>query len=335
MRWLGAALGLIIAITTAPAVRAHEVRPAYLEIRQTGVAAYQVTWKQPARGEVAVHLVPHLSNGWLERPPVTQYAAAGFLIRTWTLEDAEPAPLSGVTVTIEGLRDTMTDVFVRLRLWHGQRLDRIVRPEAPSVRMSLVDGNAMAAGSFLLLGIEHILTGPDHLAFVLALLLIVRNRWSLLRTVSAFTAAHSLTLAAAALGAVTLPVSLLNTLTGLSILFLAPEVLRARRGGTSLTIRYPWVVAFAFGLVHGMAFAGGLTSLGLERDALVGALVLFNAGVEIGQIAFIALVAALVAAFGVLGSRPPASGVAVPAYVVGSLGALWACQYGAELFGMA
>jgi hypothetical protein len=318
-----------------PAALAHEVRPAYLEIDQTGPAAYKIMWKLPTMGDVAIHLVPHLSNGWLERPPADQYAAGGFLIRTWVVNADKAQSPAGQTITIEGLQDTITDVFVRIRLARGQDLDTIIRPEMPSARIALTDGNAMALPAFLLLGIEHILTGPDHLLFVLGLLLIVRDRWTLIKTVSAFTLAHSITLSLAAFGNLSLPLPLLNALIALSILFVAPEIIRARNGGTSLTIRYPWIVAFAFGLLHGMGFASGLTSLGLERSALLGALVLFNIGVEIGQLAFIALVLALRRSFRLMEIRWPRPLALAPTYAIGIMGATWTIQYSALLFGAA
>jgi hydrogenase/urease accessory protein HupE len=330
--WLLALL-LACGLLRGQAAAAHEVRPAYLEIDQTGPGAYVAIWKQPVMGEVAIHLVPHLSNGWLEQPPADQYATGGFLIRRWNFRDAAASPLEGRSVSIEGLQNTITDVFVRIRLQNGQGIDTIVRPEAPQFRIALKAGAPTAVGAFLLLGIEHILSGPDHLLFVLGLLLIVRDRWRLLKTVTAFTAAHSLTLAWATLGHIQVSEPLLNALIALSILFLAPEVARAARGGTSLTLRYPWVVAFAFGLLHGMGFASGLSTLGLEKGALVAALALFNLGVEIGQLAFVGVVLALIRASRWLRLTWPRPIAALPAYAIGALGAMWAFQYGAIALG--
>jgi hydrogenase/urease accessory protein HupE len=330
-------LGALIAFLTfsiAAPVAAHEVRPAYLEIDQTDPRTYSVTWKRPTMGDVAIHLEPHLSNGWLEKPAFDQYVAASFLIKTWKIVTPVATPLDGQTVSIEGLANTITDVFVRVRLRNGQGLDTIVRPETPSVKIALANGEAMSVSAFLLLGVRHILTGPDHLLFVLGLLLLVRDRWMLLKTVSAFTLAHSLTLAAATFGLITLPMPLLNALIALSILFLAPEVIRARRGGTSVSIRHPWIVAFAFGLLHGMGFASGLTSLGLRGRALVAPLVLFNVGVEIGQLAFVALVLALRRSFRLMAIEWPKPLELTPTYAIGILGAMWTIQYSALLFGV-
>lgn len=335
MTRLRVALALLCSLWAASAAWAHEVRPAYLEIDQTGADAYTAIWKQPTLGEFAIHLAPHLSNGWLDQPPTDQYAADGYLIRQWTIHSRGPAPLDGRTVSIEGLGDTITDVFIRIRLKDGQGLDTIVRPEAPQFSIALANGAPTAIPAFLMLGIEHILTGPDHLLFVLGLLLIVRDRWTLLKTVSAFTLAHSLTLAVATLGHIQLSTPILNALIALSILFVAPEAIRAQRGGASWTTRYPWLVAFAFGLLHGMGFANGLSTLGLEKGALLAALVLFNIGVEIGQLAFIAIVLMLVRAFRLMAIDWPSPVKMAPSYAIGVLGAMWTIQYSALVFGMA
>ena len=313
---------------------AHEVRPAYLEITQPQATDYEIVWKQPMMGEVAVHLVPHLSNGWLERPPAQQYAAGGFLTRSWKIDAGNGDALAGASLEIEGLADTITDVFVRVRLANGRSLDTIIRPEAPRLSISPDTRSPFTLPAYLVLGIEHILTGPDHLLFVLGLVLIVRSRRMLLKTVTAFTLAHSITLAAAVLGKVRLPTSFVETLISLSILLLAPEILRVRRGQSSLTVRYPWAVAFVFGLFHGMGFASGLASLGFQSHDLFAALVLFNLGVEIGQLAFIALVLSIGRG---LRSTPVGTGSLagqLPAYAVGIAGAYWTIQCGAVWLGI-
>lgn len=320
-----------VTVSIAPA-SAHEVRPAYFEIDQTSAESYRIVWKQPTMGDIAVRLVPHLSNGWLQRAPEDQYASAGFLIRTWNIEAAAEETLAGVTIAIEGLQYTITDVLVRIRLLGGQQTDVILRPEHPQVQISLGSQPA-AVPVFFVHGVEHILAGFDHLLFVLGLLLIVRNRWMLLKAVTAFTAAHSITLATAMLANVSLPSSFVETLIALSILFLGLEVLRAHKGDSSLTIRHPWAVAFFFGLFHGMGFAGGLASLGFAADDLLAALVLFNLGVEAGQLAFIALVLLLARVLSSLQSVKPALQT-VPAYIVGIAGAYWTFQTGTALVGI-
>ena len=179
---------------------------------------------------------------------------------------------------------------------------------------------------YIVHGIRHISLGADHLLFLLGLLLIVKDRWMLIKTVSAFTVAHSITLALATLGYANAPVVPLNAAIALSILFLGPEIVRVWRGETSFTIRHPWVVAFAFGLLHGFGFASALTSAGLPRAELPLALLSFNVGVEIGQLGFVLLILLLERAFRILEIRWPRWVQAVPGYTVGSLGAFWTVQ---------
>ncbi|CAN5203605.1 HupE/UreJ family protein [soil metagenome] len=319
-------------LVAGPAL-AHEVRPAYLDIQQTGSTAWQVTWKQPTVGDMAVHLVPHMSNGWLDKPPTNQFAGPGFVSRSWTVT-GETRPIAGVTVSIEGLEDTVTDVLVRIRPTGAAEQDKILKPAAPQLTIPGADSSsAMGALGFLRLGFEHILTGPDHLLFVLGLLLVVGGRRKLLATVTAFTVAHSITLAFATLTGMSTETALMNALIALSILFMGVEVVRARRGGTSLTIRKPWIAAFAFGLLHGLGFASGLTGLGLTKGVLAMALALFNLGVEAGHLAFIAVVFAFSWALGRMKIEWPSAIRALPAYAVGGLGAFWTFQYLAILFG--
>jgi hydrogenase/urease accessory protein HupE len=333
MTRLGTVFGvLLLCVLSVRICGAHEVRPAYLEISQSGASTYRVVWKRPTLGDRAIHLVPHLSNGWLEQPPQDQYAAAGFLISTWSI-DAPTDALAGSILTIESLEFTITDVLVRIRRLDGALTEAIVRPENPRFEI-LSEGEQARLPVFFIQGIEHILAGVDHLLFVLGLLLIVRSGWTLFTAVTAFTIAHSLTLAAAMLGRVTLDSAFVETLIALSILFLGLEVLRARRGGSSLAIRHPWAVAFFFGLFHGMGFAGGLRSLGLPPDDLLGALLFFNLGVEAGQLAFIAAVLLAARGWSRLRGMAPFVQANVPAYIVGIAGAYWTFQTAAVLLGI-
>ena len=190
------------------------------------------------------------------------------------------------------------------------------------------------AETYVVQGIRHILFGVDHMLFVLGLLLIVADRWMLLKTVTAFTVAHSMTLAIATLGYAEVPVLPLNAAIALSILFLGPEIVRSWRGETSFTIRHPWVVAFAFGLLHGFGFASALTGAGLPRHELPLALVSFNVGVELGQIGFIVLLLGVQRAFGLLHIRWQGWVRVVPGYVVGSIGAFWTIERVGVLFGL-
>jgi hydrogenase/urease accessory protein HupE len=202
----------------------------------------------------------------------------------------------------------------------------IARPSQPFVEIEATAGTWAVIRDFVRQGFEHILSGPDHLLFVFGLLLLVRKPWMLVKTITAFTVAHSITLAAATLGLVRVPAVPIEAGIALSILFLGIEVLRARRGGTSFTIRHPWVVAFVFGLLHGFGFAGALTAAGLPPTDVPVALVAFNVGVEIGQLAFVAVILLVWSALRRIGVVWPRVVQPVPAYLVGTLGAFWLIQ---------
>src|SRR5262245_21617527 len=221
------------------------------------------------------------------RPPAVQQLADSLVERLWI--DAGPNGMTGARIEFAGLHMTITDVLVRVRMLDGRTWTSIARPSRPWVEITGSQSSLDVAGTYIVQGIRHILFGADHLLFVLGLLLIVRDRWMLLKTITAFTAAHSITLAIATLGYADAPVVPLSATIALSILFLGPEIVRSWRGETSFTIRHPWVVAFAFGLLHGFGFAGALTGAGLPRNDLPLALLSFNLGVEIGQIGFVVL----------------------------------------------
>ena len=321
--WAFALLAWLLA--AVPAARAHEVRPALLDIRQSGPGDYDVTWKQPMVGDLAVHLVPHLSGGAIDRPPAAEDAQPGFLIRTWRVRGG--APLDGQTVSVEGLALSVTDVLLRVTTAKGEEIDSVLRPAAPQQVLRLTGPQGIAVPGYLRLGVEHILTGFDHLLFVLGLLLLIGPNWQVVKAISAFTVAHSITLALAALGYVRVPSALIEALVALSIVFVACELVPVAGREDTLTRRHPWIIAFAFGLLHGLAFAGALREIGLPPRATPQALFLFNVGVEIGQLMFIAAAIAAMRLYAVaerrLAWRRPAWASAAPAYVIGGLASYW------------
>ena len=207
--------------------------------------------------------------------------------------------------------------------------------DLPEVTESTADSNkSHSFFAFLKLGVEHIWLGVDHLLFVFGLLLLVKSRWMLLKTVTAFTVAHSITLALATLGYAHLPGPPLNAAIAFSILILGIEIVRSRSGKTGITILHPWIVAFAFGLLHGFGFASGLSALGLPAADIPLALVMFNVGVEIGQVSFVLLILLLERSFRQLEIHWPRWVQALPGYTVGSLGAFWTIQRAAMLLGI-
>jgi hypothetical protein len=321
--------GLLVAATAW----AHEARPAYLEIKETAPGQFSLLWRTPVLAGMRLPVVLQLPDDVRNlKEPVVLELADSLVERRWV--DAGPDGLAGRRIEFPGLQLTITDALVRVAMLDGRTWTTIVHPSQPWMELAASQSGWEVAGTYVMQGIRHILFGADHMLFVLGLLLIVKDRWMLLKTVTAFTAAHSITLAIATLGYAEAPVMPLNAAIALSILFLGPEIVRSWRGETSFTIRNPWVVAFAFGLLHGFGFASALTSAGLPRHELPLALVTFNVGVEIGQLGFIALVLALERAFVVLEVHWPRWVQALPGYTVGTLGAFWTVQRTALLLGI-
>jgi hypothetical protein len=328
-----AGVALLLLFGGVRGASAHEARPGYLELRETKPGSYQVLWKQPAQGEMSLRLEPVFPEGCSFRSGTgTELTPGALLTRgTMTCKDG----LAGKTFRVEGLEATMTDVLVRVHHLDGRTETRLLRPVDPSVTFGAATSAGQRAAAYLRIGVEHILLGVDHLLFVLGLMLIVGNRWMLFKTITAFTAAHSLTLAIATLGYASAPLQPLNASIALSILFLGPEIVRVWRGETSFTIRHPWVVAFAFGLLHGFGFASGLAAMGLPKAEIPLALLLFNVGVEVGQLAFVFLMLAMAWSFRQLEIRWARWAAALPGYAVGTLGAFWTIQRTAVLLGFA
>ncbi len=320
---LRAVVALLLVASAAPA-SAHESRPGYLELRQVDASTYDMLWKQPALGELRLGIDPVFPPECVVGLSRSDRPAPGALVVRATV--ACDGGLAGKTVSVAGLDATLTDVLLRVYHEGGETETHLLRPFADSVTIGTTTGGVERAAAYLRLGVAHIVQGVDHLLFVLGLLLIVKSRLKLLQTITAFTLAHSLTLALATLGYARAPVLPLNAAIALSILFLGPEIVRSWRGGTSLTLRQPWLIAFAFGLLHGFGFASGLTSMGLPAAEIPLALLLFNLGVEAGQLLFVALVLLLERSFRTLEVRWPAWAQATPGYVVGSLGAYWTIQ---------
>ena len=324
-------LGAGLVLAGAATGLAHESRPGFLELRETGKETYSFLWKKPTGGEVEIQIAPVIPKDCRLATSDRQQLSPGAFIVRGTLTCA--GGLAGKTIVIAGLEATITDVLVRLHHADGRLESHLLRPANPSVVLGGITTATERALTYVQLGIQHIQLGVDHLLFVLGLMLIVSDRWTLLKTITSFTVAHSITLAIATLGYASAPLPPLSAAIALSILFLGPEIVRVWRGETSLTIRHPWVVAFAFGLLHGFGFASGLTAMGLPKAEIPLALLLFNVGVEIAQIAFVVLILLLVLAFRKLEIRWPAWVRALPGYAVGSLGAYWTIQRMVLLFG--
>ena len=264
-RLLPALFVLLLSVSGfAHSASCHESQPGTLSLRQVAQDRYEVIWRAP------IYLGgPHPAR--LELPeswktvvaPTEQMLADSQVFRS--VVTVGDKGVEGSVIRFPGLERTITDVFVRLNRLDGTTMTAVVRPTKPYAQLRGERTWHTTAGEYIGLGFHHILQGVDHLLFVLGLLLIVKSRMMLLKTVTAFTVSHSITLAIATLGYARAPLPPLNAAIALSILFLGPEVVRSWRGGTSLTIRYPWVVAFLFGLLHGSASRAALPRRACRR----------------------------------------------------------------------
>ncbi len=258
---------------------AHEMRPAYVEITQVDQWQFEVVWKRPQLSgrtlKLDLRFPAHCST---QQSGLDQVTGSAWISRL-TL-DCSPQGLSGYSITVEGLSGTMTDTLLRLRWLDGRSLNHILKPDQPALRIDREGSSGLWA--YLRLGVQHLLTGFDHVLFVIGLLFLGRSAWELVRIVTSFTVAHSVTLALSALDLVRLSQTAVEAVIALSILFLAVELAKDDR--SSILFRQPWLIAFIFGLLHGFGFAGALRDIGLPSDAMLWALLLFNIGVEIGQL---------------------------------------------------
>jgi hypothetical protein len=318
--WLLTATALVL---SAALVNAHEIRPAYLEIKETATGQYRVLWKRPIRGEVALPLALRLPDTCRDVEAPTRYTTAGSLIERGVITCRE---IAGQSIGIDGLEASITDALVRIEFTDGRTWFKRLTPQARAVTIPVRQSGWAVAGEYLKLGVEHILTGVDHLLFVFALIIITRGGWRLVKTVSAFTLSHSVTLTAATLGWVHVPQRPVEAIIALSIVFVASEIVQAGRGRRSIATRSPWIVGLTFGLLHGLGFAGGLSEAGLPDGNIPLALLFFSIGVEAGHLAFVGTVLALI----VIGRRIllplPRWAELVPAYAIGSVSIFWVIQ---------
>jgi hypothetical protein len=323
--WLPAALLLLVGLAPATESHAHEIRPALLDISEREPGWFDVVWKVPMRGGRVLALSPVLPPGLIQIGPPARYTVPGASIERSTFK-LEGDSLVGETISIDGLSALQIDVLLEIKLADGSVHSAILRPRSPSFVIPAQEGSWDVAWSYWSMGTYHILGGIDHLLFVLALMLIVPGYWLLFKTITAFTVAHSISLGLAALGFVHIPPGPTEAVIALSILFLAVEVVRSRQGKFSLTERAPWIVAFIFGLFHGLGFAGALSEVGLPEHAIPLALFMFNVGVETGQILFLGAVLALMAALRWLPVTWPAGSWRLAPYAIGGAAAFWVIQ---------
>lgn len=320
---------LLASVLAVPTTSAHEARPAYLEIKETAPNQFSVLWRTPVLAGTRLPVVLTMPNDVKNlKEPVVQELADSLIERQWI--DAGANGLAGKRIEFRGLQATITDVLVRVEMVDGRKWTALIHPAQPWFEPAAAPSKLQVAGAYLRLGIEHIWTGVDHLLFILALMILVKGTRRLIATVTAFTIAHSITLAGATLGFVHVSQKPVEAAIALSIVFVACEIVHAREGRLGWTEQWPWIVAFTFGLLHGFGFAGALSEVGLPQTAIPVALLFFNVGVEIGQLLFIAAILSIMALGRWLIRRTaipqPSWAWRIAPYSIGGVAAFWMVQ---------
>lgn len=312
---------VMLSCLAAATASAHELRSGYLEVVQTEEAGFDIVWKAPILAGVTLDVEPVFPRDCKVDAVAAQTNAAGDVLTVKRAACAQP--LVGRPLTFSGLAQTDGEVLIRIESLNGSVLSRRVTADDPAV-----DWGRGAKGSlfstYFVLGVEHILIGIDHLLFLACLVLLIRRMQKLVAAITFFTIAHSLTLAATTFGWIGLSIAPVEATIALSIVFLASEILRARTDEQTMTQKYPWLVTFTFGLLHGLGFASVLSEIGLPGDAVPFALLAFNLGVEAGQLLFVGVTLLAVMAMQRLRFFQPARLVAT--YCIGSMATFWVIE---------
>jgi len=317
----GLFLVLLIQGFVATPSTAHEMRPAYLDMRETAANEFSVLWKVPAMGDLRLGLDVRLPENCKPKAESTKAIEGNAYIERWTAICSKE--LRGQEISIDGLRATVTDALARIAFLDGSVEIERLKPESPSFIVKGVQTGWNVAQTYFRLGVDHILSGFDHLLFVFALILLINDKWMLLKTITAFTVAHSITLAGASLGYFSLPQKPVEATIALSIAFVASELIKMKPGERRLSEAYPWIVAFTFGLLHGFGFAGALKEIGLPQSDVPLALFTFNVGVEAGQLMFVAAILIVFRAATALIKVPLVPARQIAAYLIGTAAMLW------------
>ncbi len=309
-------------VLSSQAVKADEIRASLLMIEQVTAQDYQIRFNVPAkdnRQRLALNVI--FDSSVEITVPAQGHFLDGAYVSEWQIRHANA--LKGTLLHIDGLNKTPTDVLVRIERLDGTSAMMRLTPDSPTIELAVDSSWGSVVQSYLVLGVEHILIGADHLLFVLALLLLISNRMTLVTTITSFTIAHSITLVLSTLQIIVLPIPPIEACIALSIVFVCSEILAVQRGKKSLSKERPWLVAFCFGLLHGLGFAAVLGEIGLPQDALMTALIVFNIGVELGQLLFIAAVLVLMYCFKRVMPTTSPWMIRVPVYFIGSVSSFW------------
>lgn len=322
-------LGLLLGVALSGArASAHPLAPALLELRETGNGRVAVTWKTSALAIPGTQLAPVLPSACRPLGSPDARRAGGGVIERWEM-DCGAAGLAGLRLAVRGLDAAGVEALVRVQRADGRRVQHVLRAREPAWTVPARPQRLGVARGYLALGVEHIATGLDHLLFVFGLLLLVRGGRALLATLTAFTLGHSVTLSLAVLGLARVPPGPVELAIAGSVFALAVEI--SRRAAATRAPRFPWVLAGVFGLLHGLGFAGALREAGLPEAELPTALLAFNVGIELGQLAFVAGVLGARALLAPQLGRLPAWCLRAPEYALGALAASWCIERGAAL----
>lgn len=320
---------LTILLILPTLAKAHEIRPGYLEIDEkietttaSAKYSYYIFWKAPLRLGNPLAVSPEFSPNCALTDDVERQNTGLAIISRYRLSCNES--LRGNDIAFKGLDATLTDVLVRFQPSTGKQQTLRATASAPSVRIAIKPSRRDVAKTYFILGVEHIWFGFDHLLFVLGLVLLISGTRRIVETITAFTLAHSVTLIATTLGWVSLPIEPVEAVIALSIVFLATEVVAKEPNKERFAERYPWIVASAFGLLHGFGFASALSNIGMPEQDIPTALLTFNLGVEFGQLAFVAVL--LVILFFITKINIRRFSEISASYLIGSLSIFWLIQ---------
>jgi hydrogenase/urease accessory protein HupE len=319
MRLLRLLLALTALLAALPA-RADELRPGYLELTQQDAQHWRMLWKAPVLGGLATRARPDVPEFCTQSAPVARLEGASLVAESRLTCSRD---LAGARIGLNGMEATFTDALVRIApLGRPVQAARLT-PQQTSVVVATVPDRWEVARNYFVIGVEHILLGWDHLLFVIALVLLLGHLWSVVKAATAFTVAHSITLAGTTLGAFGLPQAPVEALIALSIVFLAVEIAKQDPANPRLSERIPWIVAFLFGLIHGFGFAGALREIGLPETDVPMALLTFNLGVEAGQLAIVGAMLAGIALARRFTPQALRPATLIATYGIGTVASFW------------
>ncbi len=300
---------------------AHALDPGYLEIRQITTDTWSVHWRKPDVYGQPMAIDAVLPDGCTPSHGPDPISDGRAWVSSWVVECR--AEIAGQSIEIDGLAAQKNDVLVRVHPLHSEPATLRFTPDAAIQNIPFEQTTWSVFIAYFQLGYEHILEGWDHLLFVFALFVLVRDPWRLVGAVTAFTLAHSITLALATLGVLNVPGPPVEAVIALSIVFLAMEIVKGSEGRLRLSEQSPWIVCFGFGLLHGLGFAGALAEIGLPSNDIPAALLAFNLGVEAGQLSFVGALAILLIVWRFIALPVSQKTTLVTAYSIGSVSMYW------------